>query len=150
MESASRYRNRRLWASLIPIGLFAGALGGAAITPVGFFKDPIYWTAVLWFGVVGGVLLGNTSRVSKIPRYTSVTLSFFVAFLVLASRMYPEAGTILYGLVGLFIGFGVRISSFLYFETKWMYCDVCKRDYWHMKHNGVWECQRAVHSYIHN
>jgi len=57
---------------------------------------------------------------------------------------------ILYGLIGLFIGFGIRISSFLYFETKWMYCDTCKRDYWHMKRNGVWECQKASHSFLHS
>ncbi len=141
-------RNRRVWAGLIPLSLFASALAGVLITPRNFLGDSLYWLGVLWFGFVGAVLLGNTSRVSRIPRYTSVTLSFAVAFLVLGARTYPEAGVILYGLIGLFIGFGVRISSFLYFETKWMYCDTCKRDYWHMKRNGVWECQKASHSFL--
>jgi hypothetical protein len=139
--------NRRAWAGLIPLGLFASAFVGIAITPRGFLANSVYWLAVLWFGVVGAVLLGNTSTVSKIPRYTSISLSFLVAFLILGSRTYPEASMILYGLIGLFIGFGVRIASFLYFETKWSYCDLCRRDYWHMKRNGVWECQRAIHTY---
>src|SRR5712692_3921827 len=139
--------NRRAWARLIPLGLFAGAIVGIAITPRSFLTNSVYWIAVFWFGVVGAVLLGNTSTISKIPRYTSISLSFLVAFLVLGSRTYPVASMILYGLIGLFIGFGVRIGSFLYFETKWSYCDLCRRDYWHMRRNGVWECQRAIHSY---
>ncbi len=139
--------NRRRWAGLIPVSLFASALAGVAITPRDFLGHSVYWLGVFWFGVVGAVLLGNTSTVSKIPRYTSITLSFVAAFLVLESRTYPEASMLLYGLVGLFVGFGVRISYFLYFETKWLYCKACGRDYWHMKKDGVWECQRAVHTF---
>jgi hypothetical protein len=142
-------RNRRLWAGLIPLGFFAGALVGVLITPRSFFNNPLYWLSVLWFGVVGGVLLGTTSRTSRIPRITSMGLSFFIVVVVLAERTQPVATMILYGLIGLFVGFGARIASFLYFETKWMYCDVCKRDYWHMRRNGVWECQRATHSFVH-
>lgn len=78
-----------------------------------------------------------------------MVLSFFVVILAIAAKTRPEVTTILYGLIGLFIGFGVRIASYLYFETKWMYCEACKRDYWHMKRNGVWECQRATHTYLH-
>jgi len=120
------------------------------ITPRSFFSDSLYWLSVLWFGVVGAVLLGNTNTVSRIPRYTSIGLSFFVAFLALYSRTYPEATTILYGMVGIFVGFGTRLFYFLYIETKWMYCDTCKRDYWHMKRNGVWECQKVSHSFLHS
>src|SRR2546428_1317588 len=116
--------------------LFASAVTGLAITPRSFLTNSVYWLAVFWFGVVGAVLLGNTNTVSKVPRYTSIALSFLAAFLVIGSRTYPGANMILYGLIGLFIGFGVRIASFLYFETKWTYCDLCRRNYWHMKRNG--------------
>jgi hypothetical protein len=134
---------------LIPAGFFVGALVGVLITPRGFLGDSLYWLSVLWFGVVGGVLMGTTSRTSKIPRITSMGLSFFIVAVVLAEKTQPVATIILYGIVGLFVGFGIRIASFLYFETRWMWCDACGRDYWHMKRNGVWECQRATHSFVH-
>ncbi len=141
-------RNRRLWAGLIPAAFFSGALVGALITPRSFFGDSVYWLSVLWFGVVGAVLLGSSSRTSRIPRYTSMALSFFVVLVAIAAKTRPEVNMILYGLVGLFIGFGVRIASFLVFETRWVYCETCKRDYWHMQRNGVWVCQRATHAYL--
>jgi hypothetical protein len=119
------------------------------ITPRGYFGNSVYWLSVLWFGVVGAVLLGNTSRVSKVPRITSVALTLFVAILALQPSTVHEANVILYGLIGIFIGFGVRMGSFLYFETKWMYCDYCKMEYWHMKRNGTWECQRGTHNLVH-
>ena len=142
-------RNRRLWAGLIPLCLFGAALVGGLITPRAYFGNSIYWLSVFWFSVVGAILIGNTNRTSRVPRFASIGLTLLIAFLVLQPPTAQWASMILYGFVGIFIGFGVRIGSFLYVETKWMYCDYCKRDYWHMKRNGVWECQRATHSVLH-
>jgi len=141
--------NRRLWAGLIPAGLFTGALVGALIAPRAYLGNSVYWLSVFWFAVVGGVLLGNPNRASRVPRWTSIGLSFFVAVLALQPASVPQSSVILYGVIGLFVGFGLRMASFLYLETKWMWCDYCKRDYWHMKRAGVWECQRSTHAIIH-
>ena len=145
--------NRRVWAGLIPTGLFASALVGALIAPRAYLGSSVYWLSVFWFAVVGGVLLGNPNRASRVPRWTSIGLTFFLAVLALQPRYIPQSSVILYGLIGLFVGFGLRMASFLYLETKWIGviigCDYCKRDYWHMKRLGVWECQRATHSVIH-
>ena len=141
--------NRRLWAGLIPGALFASAVIGLLLAPRAYHSNSIYWLSVFWFAVVGGVFLANPNRASRWPRIASSGVTFFVAVLVLRGSTFPVGNVILWGIIGLFVGFGIRMGSFLWLETKWMWCSYCQRDYWHMKRAGVWECQRSTHALIH-